>query len=111
MKEILHRELKQALLNGYCKHAEGKNSTIDYDLRVLKMAISMSEKIQVNTIRKSAEAQKTLKVINSNKTAKRLAGQTFISILRRRFTFETEEKIYAVTISKEDIDIIMEHLM
>ena len=75
------------------------------------MATTMSDKIQINTIRKSIEAEKTLKVIDSNKTAKRLAGPSFISILRRRFTFETDEKIYAVTINKEDIDTIMEHLM
>ena len=43
--------------------------------------------------------------------AKRLAGSAFISILRRRFTFETAEKIYAVTVDREDVDTVMEYLM
>ena len=75
------------------------------------MATTMSGSIQINTIRKSEEAQKTLMVIKSNRTARRLAGPSFVSLLRWRFTFETIDKIYAVTINKEDIDIIMEHLM
>ena len=75
------------------------------------MATTMSESIQINTIKKSEEAQKTLAVITSNQTARRLAGTSFVSLLRRRFTFETIDKIYAVTINKEDIDIVMDHLM
>ena len=71
----------------------------------------MSESIQINTIKKSEEAQKTLAVISSNRTARRLAGTSFVSLLRRRFTFETTDRIYAVTINKEDIDIVMDHLM
>ena len=56
MEDRSCKELKQALLNGYCRHVEGKIDTADYDLRVLRMATTMSDSIRANTVRKSVEA-------------------------------------------------------
>ena len=62
------------MLNGYCRHVDGGTNTIEHDLRILNMAASMTKTIRIDTIKKSEEAQKTLAVISTNKTARRLAG-------------------------------------
>ena len=108
--ESSNQQIKQVLLQSLLYELQLRPQSIDYDLRQLKMVAEISNTIVLSSIKRSVEAQGTLRDIQSSKTLVRLMGKVLIDRIEREFEFTANGVIYKVPVNPYDMAILMEHM-